>query len=94
MTRSFLKLAAAILVGSVITGQAQADEGHFPYKTPYAVPVAQKQTETLPCADRKFRCALEVLQLSGWPQVKPVGLLILRAKEHPTSANANHVKGA
>ena len=48
MTRSFLKLAAAILVGSVITGQAQADEGHFPYKTPYAVPVAQKQTETLP----------------------------------------------
>ncbi len=39
MTRSFLKLTAAIVVvGGTLTGQAQAESTwRFPYKTPYAV---------------------------------------------------------
>jgi hypothetical protein len=67
MTRSFLKLAAAILVGSVITGQAQADEWYFPSKTPYAVPVAQKPTETLPAQRRGKYTGRYTIRKSGAP---------------------------
>lgn len=45
MTRSFLKLAAAIVVGGSIISQAQADEWYFPYKTPYAVRMPPQHTE-------------------------------------------------
>jgi hypothetical protein len=46
MTRSFLKLTAAILLGGAIVSQAQAEEWYFPYKTPYAVRAPQGHLDT------------------------------------------------